>query len=634
VQDPKQSLSEYVQSFADDIWNDLTSLNTLQKQRKLFGPQLKTPLPLSLADSKDQSLLCREFMPYVGDFSAFSDKLEETVKGRQQIGCAVAVTQASGSGKSRLAYAEGMANSIVVFVRIALQGDEFTSSWQQYLQFILPLHKKRRTNENAKRALNAMQLLIACYARWVLLILQRLPDSASSKQLQEVALRCLRNGRGDEGVRRLFVHYCKAFRSKTRFWSSELKKECITRLLTDTDRQLRELTKLPIVIWYDEAQALMGEGPVFSRRTSLDRGGFEVCDALYGLTAAMTCLMDNYRWRQAFCGPYFQLSDKIKVAEFSTISERVAILHHASRIEVADMLACLQHFFGLEPECFSLALREQLAMFRGRPKWFYDKFWGQLHVLLQRNPPETPEDLLGTIGKALKATDVKTHAEFLVGIGWNSKEEADGGFSLSRVHKELYLAVKLNNAKLTIRRNDAIASLVRLGIFALAPAAGIEEINLFEKEPIMAHAIEYVGDQKVLESTPSTDPIFSLLRTALSAVSLDYTESIKGPAFENAAAWYFVRHGLKNSGPRLLSEVLGPLLPATVDVPEQCNGLKVEVHRGLPASTAEKGMDFAVFAERSDAIVTALSEDAGADLAFCCRDADDRPVLALIQAKA
>jgi hypothetical protein len=78
--------------------------------------------------------------------------------------------------------------------------------------------------------------------------------------------------------------------------------------------------------------------PCLSRADFSDGKADDAKDALYGLTAAMADLLDDYSWRQALCGPFLDLSDRIALDKYSNISKRLSKLHHASHICVSDMV--------------------------------------------------------------------------------------------------------------------------------------------------------------------------------------------------------------------------------------------------------------------------------------------------------
>lgn len=653
-------------TIAEKIYHDITTLSSLEDQQQRLGPILKAALPVSRVDSVGDGLpeLVTELLPYVGDGTKnFHALLMTAGGGRQQQRHAIVVTQASGSGKSRLAYEEGtQPTSLTVFVRVLKQGGQLTAPWKSLVSLIEPFTERQAvaTLEErvfaAQQALSATRLLIACYVRWVALVLQNLPDDCDKTIKQQAALRCLRNGPGDSGVQKIFSFYCNELSSTLPAvggYTTTLDRSKVDNFVSETDKMLRELLweNAVLVLWYDGAQGLQDEAPIFLSRESflgarneespdLDEGEEgSTRDLLYGLTAAVAELLDGQRWRQALCGPFLELSDRIALDKFSNISDRVTTLHHASHITVRDMIGCLCHFFHIEPKDFSVELEKKLDALSGRPSWFFDKFWRAFFCgqLLERGwskevmkAIESKEELFGMMESACDQRHSEKHAMKLVKTAWKDKTEAHGALiSPSRLHKELYFAIKMNNSKLTIKANGK-SLLIKCGILALQPDADDDTLDLFQHEPLIAHAIKSHGDSIVKTHSVAEDPIFELLRLSHDDPSLSYTKSNKGSLFEMLVAWHFLRARLVGDDDVTLAAVLQPLLPQELALPTALSNYYVPMQRAHPFDTdgfeglAEGGL-----------LLTNVDTDAGADLAFFVRDRrDDSMVLVLIQAKA
>jgi hypothetical protein len=105
------------------IWKDLTQTCDFSDQMHRLGPMLRNALPLSSIDGKPggSPVFASEMLRYEGDFSEFTRALEVTTTSRVQLHHILVVTQASGSGKTKLAYAEGMSGSLVVLIRVVKQ---------------------------------------------------------------------------------------------------------------------------------------------------------------------------------------------------------------------------------------------------------------------------------------------------------------------------------------------------------------------------------------------------------------------------------------------------------------------------------------------------------------------------------
>jgi hypothetical protein len=77
--------------------------------------------------------LAAEFLPYVGNYATYEAALREANAPRGQLRRIVAVAQASISGKSRLAYADGTASRLVIFARVWKHAQSFTPGWASYM---------------------------------------------------------------------------------------------------------------------------------------------------------------------------------------------------------------------------------------------------------------------------------------------------------------------------------------------------------------------------------------------------------------------------------------------------------------------------------------------------------------------
>jgi hypothetical protein len=117
--------------------------------------------------------------------------------------------------------------------------------------------------------------LIACHARWVLHVLQQLPQGSDMRRMQEVALRCLRNAPGEKGVTALYRYHVEAMKKRGSPPCAQalpnctlLLRDAVDDFIRDTDSQLRQRLwhATHIVVWYDEAQCLEGKCPVFVSR--------------------------------------------------------------------------------------------------------------------------------------------------------------------------------------------------------------------------------------------------------------------------------------------------------------------------------------------------------------------------------
>jgi hypothetical protein len=109
----------------------------------------------------------------------------------------------------------------------------------------------------------------------------------------------------------------------------------------------------------------------------------------------------------------------------------------------------------------------------------------------------------------------------MVKEAWKNKLEVRSELvSPGRLHTELYFAIKMGNGRRTIGKSGR-SLLIECGILALEPGANEHEIDLFQHELLIARSIEAHGDFIVQSFLLSKDPIFELLRSSQSDVSLE-----------------------------------------------------------------------------------------------------------------
>ena len=105
------------------VSSDIAASGDLDEQRVMAGPLVRKPFPISRLEGLAGCApgLATEFLPYKGSHAAYSAALESTHVNQVQQRHVVAVVQASGSGKTRLAYADGQDARVVVVARVWMQ---------------------------------------------------------------------------------------------------------------------------------------------------------------------------------------------------------------------------------------------------------------------------------------------------------------------------------------------------------------------------------------------------------------------------------------------------------------------------------------------------------------------------------
>lgn len=667
---------------ARHIVDDLTKLCAVRSQRQRYrlGELLLAPLPFSTLDSTTRQpgepAFANELLHYEGEDSNFSTILDRSKCAPEQLNHVIAVTQASGSGKTKLAYAQGTKSSLMVIIRVVGQNGTFLPAWQAYLAMAegwataCPKLSAANRKVLAENALAALRLLVVTYVQWVKDVLAAAVPLLEELSLQpedraamcrQIALRCLRNNRGDAAA---FLGFETALRKH----ASSCQLDEVSVLLVDCDaiaalaKQLNaDLLDLlwpeaQVVVWYDEVQQLEGQATIFlrlSQYTAEHEAGTSSQDLLYALTALTAWFTDKLRWRQVLCGPWLELSDRLKVQEYSCIHNRVTVVHHASVITLPMMLVSLQRYLAVEVEKLSAAAKAALATLCGRPVWFFDEFWTSLILHLKRQPEflvGNQEALRGCIEAAakyaVKAAQERAYAT--VEAAWRSTRELGAGYSISRLCKELYIALKFNGGLVHILK-DAVGVAIRCGLLALQPGQDTD-VDLRHNEPILAAAIEHYGDGVVCRAytmpteadSINPDPVYWTFSNYLSSGSigdLQLTTSVKGPTLELLFAWHVVRcctrggHGMAS-----LQAIFRPLVSDSFELPATFANRYVRaryVQRAASVPGAHATSFHALLAAGRDVVLVGIDVDAGADVLLTTTDETGEQLgIVLVQAKA
>jgi hypothetical protein len=495
---------------------NLSSNVALQRLRTGLGDLLKSPLPLSTLDARPGAtpILADEFLPYEGSYDEYALALRKVTTGREQKRHVVAVAQASGSGKTRLAYALGMSRALVVVVHIAKQGTQaFTPAWQTFLDVarnwaaVRPRLQAEARREVSRYAMAALRLLVGCYVEWVADVVGHVlrsnfegaapttESAPSAQQIRVAALRCLRNSRGDSAVGKRYAAQLQALSSRVSRQSLDgcgqvevtaVDCEAANRKCAELDVRLRALlwSDADVVVSFDEVQQLFGTPRVFM--TLNDYSGNGAADAqgedcFYGLTALMPLLADEQRWAQSMCGSWLAISTTVKLPNMSPLHKRVTTLHHASRITATDMWHSLSSFLQLgDMDC---EYASELKNLTGRPVFFFYMAWGALWAVLSSSwgaasPPSVDAACLRTLVLSALRNAVKEARDWCnerVGSLWDEPVVLPSGVSTRTLCLELYAAARMHGGDVSIDNTDAISQAVQYGMLALpVPADEVE----------------------------------------------------------------------------------------------------------------------------------------------------------------
>lgn len=522
------------------VLRDIAASSDLDDQRARtgLGNLLRRALPLSQLDAGalKKPGLAAEFLPYVGGFDAYTAALRTTsTVGSQQKALMVAVVQATGSGKTRLAYADGQRESLVVLARVQKQKGSFTPVWEEFMQLghhwesALPWLGEDERRLVSLSALATMRLLAACHVMYVARVLRCVASSPpasvtdpTSATQREAALRCLRNGRGGDAVAALYRAQLAALALPRKLPLQEgkvlsapgggaqgeievcvLDPAAVDAFCAAANAALRDQLwpGAQVVLWWDEAHALLSNRTpkLFSPSKLFAAGGSadvaEMQDCFYGLTAACADLCDSSQlaWLQALCGTWLELSTRVSLPDISPLRGRVTTVFHASRISVQDMLGMLTQYMQLNDDTVK-ALRPHLEAMQGRPIFFYsdflDAFWQSLPYVV--TPHHASSSALPAGNPTAPSLDAAALRELLVGAARSSVHVSrmrmatilDGmwknpGRHVGRMHPtlivELYAALRMNRGVVTLS-HDAGSEALRHGLLAL-PLSGTPQAD-------------------------------------------------------------------------------------------------------------------------------------------------------------
>lgn len=507
-----EDFDKTVQAISEQIVFDMTLSADLKEQRARtgLGKLLRRSWPVSQLDAKSDGspAVALEFLPYVGSFDDFTRALSATNTDQPQQRHIVTVVQASGSGKTRLAYAEGMRASFVILVRVWKQKQEFAPAWLSLVKLaehwasVLPILGADDSRRVSEAATSAMRLLAACYVDFVAAVLSHAAKSAvahgkavSFDFQREVVLRCLRNGRGDDAVAALFharlallVKYEDALRASSAP-GSQLAiidiADCnaigeICRDARDRLRGLLQSTDADVVMFFDEAHSLMRTPKIFQ---SFPKAAYEAVaaaqpqDLYFGLTALCAHLTDTYKLLQVLCGTWLDMTTRAALPDVSPLRRRTSHVYHASRLTTDAMVSILRHFFNIDDGIVT-DLLPRLAELRGRPIFFFDdmltSLWNGLSGV--KTSKAAPAKRLRQV--LLDAADSGIHKarERMLTVVQHSWCISPKQVAMSRtteaLYVELYAAIRMNGGSVTLLR-DASCAALQVGLLAL-PVEGAQ----------------------------------------------------------------------------------------------------------------------------------------------------------------
>lgn len=669
------SIADNLRTISAAVTADIRTSDNVDVQRSLtsLGPLLKRAFPVSSLDAtQEYPALVPELLRYIGRHDEFDKALVEAADSTPQRVCAVVIAQSSGAGKTRLAYAAGSDKRLVIIARIVNRAG-FTRSWQAFealaacWRAVMPLLGDAARAGVTQSAIAAVELLAACHVAYVADVLRHVTSElgisapptaatdASAKQLQQAALRCLRNGRGDDAVGQLFEQHLAMMQSDACHDAvggatvsvPRVDHAAVQTFRTKVDGQLRALLwpMASIMLSWDEAHALIGDMRWFQptmRTATVGVAATELRDAFYVLASACAMLAEKAKWLHMMCGTWLELQARSGVDEYSPLRGRVVCVHHASRITADDMLGILTEHLVLDAAA-QASLVPLLQQLEGRPIHFFDHMLRWMWGALCTTKPADAATLQCIVHDAARYAFKRSAAAVTDVIlrMWNTAPTAlAAGGSTHDLCSELYFGlmmcggvVKLSAAFVdeAMRRGVLALPLAHYPIFASAHA------NLRE-EPVLAAAVQQLGDVMVARyaAEPDRDPVFARIGAQLTAAlktGPGMLDSSKGTLLETAFAWSVLRavklHVAMLGKPPSLAAVLAPLLAPGCDMPERATREYVIASAALPCNhSVSRPTCLHSFCEAgAETLVrTELDVEAGIDVGFVTVDGAFKPL--------
>jgi hypothetical protein len=662
---------------------------TAQQKRTGLGALLRRPWPISRLDATEtgRPALSADLLPFVGSCRSYTDAMASTNTNSAQQRHVVVVVQASGAGKTRLAVADGLSTRLVVIVRVYKQTQNFAPGWNTYISLSkhwesvldVALDEDRRTV--SQFAMAALRLLVGCYVSYVASIIGAIAedrpaplraDDVSARDRREVALRCLRNGRGDSAVGQLFLLQLANMTTTVEMSDASHSSACVrvvavdfsavNAFCRDADTRLRGLLwpDADVAIWFDEVDSLFNTPKVFAPFGLFNR---HECvppsqrqDVFYGLVALTGNLLDEFKWLQTLCGSWLEINRRIELPEISPLRGRATAVFHASNIGVADMLSTLRSYLEIDASC-EAALLPILEILRGRPILFFDdmlySLWTALSsqwVLGEQVAIHAASLQIMLIEAAQQGVIRGTsRMSSLVKKLWDpeSSVRISARQSTESLCVELYVAARLSGGRFVLQ-NDTGGEALQRGLLALplqrdngsvSQLAGLE-VKL-DNEPLSRDALLIYGDALVQEQSEDADPVFALLCDSMSngrIAGFRFTRSVKGETLELAFVWHVIRSVLRaNLMPGSaaiasvrglsLDELLVPLSPRDFEMPARAASVFVTSLQGLSCANVSGAsppthLHLLVDKKTQNCVLYEIEKNAGPDVAFMVVDSD------------
>lgn len=570
----------------------------------------------------------------------------------------LAVVQASGAGKTHLTTfhvgsADAFACAIIVATKV---GPDRALVPPPACRLLVKLLDRLPADDAPKRAtrrhwlrLDMVRLFTFAHIEWVLDVLDALKASgidATSENasfFQDAALRCHRNGHGQDAT----LRYLQRAVVNTNGEHERVKKH-MTVLCGRVTAYVHALGKR-FHVAFDEVQELLTKVPIFMSKEEYlsgdDKDAAEERDLFSALVRhASHDLLGRSDFSVSICGTEFHIGQYmyIQQSEFSPTRGGLVSFTKVDVVGVEGMISSLQHYLG--PVDISHEARTSLHRLRGRAYYFFYSFYSELWPLLLEDT-ETSRVNAIVINAATVAYEKAVSSMFKRLLTyWKMRDKAgiSTGSSVASLLRSLYKSLRLRNGCLRARTADAVRALVTNSILVIPESDKPDAYELgvdLTDEPVAAEAIMKIGDDDVVRCSVEKDPLIVALTQELAG--LDAGDDCRDRLAEDFLVWHLQRQALRLGRERshTLQCVLHDLLPTGFDWPTALNGVVVNVSgctHGVPGRSGRNIALEALKEHLTSHIVANVEHNMGANvvLPFALADAEGVAGVVAIQSKA
>jgi hypothetical protein len=383
--DLRRLADEVAGRLVSDVVASNSASNNANVLRRVLGPnyvaRYREPVPVSTGENAHGDFVAL-LMPYYGSAAAaYHGALKGLVVRSGSADETLVVAQASGSGKTKLAYAEVQRPDGVptVLVRVTV-GEGFAKPWKELVKVLEEIMKLENESVQVKDRMSRDQvmLLLGCYVLWARAMAKALDRAAAAKPLSNrdkaVALvLAVRNGSGDNAVLALYL-------AGSRDPSALL----LADPCSGATALAKELGCTDVSLFIDEAQFCKGKLEGYFRKVAAPA---EPTDLFHALASAGGTIASTAR--VVLCGTHphmYQLVREVSGAQGGP--EAFSVSTHITSDAMVDSLV---HYLHVSKDDLTAdkVLMKDLKRLEGRAAHFFGKGWEKIQGELEKAASET-----------------------------------------------------------------------------------------------------------------------------------------------------------------------------------------------------------------------------------------------------